>query len=248
MSSYLITGSSRGLGLELVKQLLLAPPSSVSTIIATSRNASPSPALEKEIRDSKGRVHYVQLDVNDKENIHSVFQQANHILEGRGLDVLINNAGTSTFEKDGVRDMHALESTLGTNVVAVHNVSSALLPLLEQGKQKKIVNITSTLGSMAMNNYFKIMPLPSYKISKAALNMLTVQYSNDLESKGFIVFCISPGWLRTDLGGPNADLAPDVGAKATMDVIYNSTKDDNGAFRNIFVEGEQNYTGENPPW
>jgi len=161
---------------------------------------------------------------------------------------LINNAGILVIENNGPCDMHALQSTLETNVVAVYNVSSTFIPLLQQGKQKKIVNITSTLGSVGLNDYFKMMPMSSYKISKTALNMLTVQYANDLDSKGFTVFGINPGWLRTDLGGSDADLAPDIGAKATMDIIYNSTKKDNGASRNIFVAGEQVYNGENPPW
>lgn len=248
MSSYLITGCSRGLGLELVKQLLLAPPSSVGIVIATSRSPSPSADLEDQIKGSGGRLHHVQLDVLDKESIQSAFQHASQILQGRGLDVLINNAGVTALEKDGASAMHALRITLETNVVAVHEVSSALLPLLQQGREKKIVNISSTVGSMALKEWTKMMPNPSYKISKAALNMLTIQYASDLESKGFTVFCLSPGWLRTDLGGPRADLAPEFGAKATMDIIYKSTKDDNGAFRNIFVEGNQMYDGENAPW
>ena len=248
MSSYLITGCSRGLGLELVKQLLLASPSSVGTIIATSRSPSPSAALHDQIKVSGDRLHHVQLDVLDKASIQSSVQHASQILQGQGLDVLINNAGVTALEKGGASAMYALRNTLDTNVVAVHEVSSAFLPLLQQGKEKKIVNISSTVGSMALKEWTKMMPNPSYKISKAALNMLTIQYASDLESQGFTVFCVSPGWLSTDLGGPRADLAPDVGAKATMDIIYNSTKDDNGAFRNIFVEGHQLYTGENAPW
>jgi len=248
MSSYLITGCSRGLGLELVKQLLSAPASSVRTVIATSRDLSPSAALDEQIQSSQGRAIYVQLNVLDEETIRSACQHASQILKDQGLDVLINNAGIRVIENNGPCDMHALQSTLETNVLAVHKISSTFLPLLQQGMQKKIVNITSTLGSIGLNHYTKMMPLSSYKISKTALNMLTVQYANDLDSKGFTVFCISPGWLRTDLGGANADLAPDVGAKATMDVIYNSTKNDNGAFRNIFIAGEQVYNGGNPPW
>ena len=249
MSSYLITGCSRGLGLELVKQLLLAPPSSVSTVLATSRSSSPSAPLQEQINHSKGRVHHLQLDVTDKKSIQSASQHASHILDGRGLDVLINNAGIMSSETDEPKSFaHDLQPVLSTNVLSVHNVSSTFLPLLEQGREKKLVNITSTLGSMGLNAYTKSMPFPSYKISKAALNMLTIQYANDLEARGFTVFCISPGWLRTDLGGPGADLAPDVGAKATMDVVYGSTKADNGAFRNIDVPGVQRYNGENPPW
>ena len=248
MSSYLVTGCSRGLGLELVKQLLLARSSSVSNVIATSRSPSPSTALEEQIRSSRGRLHYIQLDVVNKDNVQSAFQHASQILQGQGLDVLINNAGITAFEKDGASAMFALQGILETNVVGVHNVSSAFLPLLQKGREKKIVNISSTVGSMALNEYTKSIPAYSYKISKTALNMLTIQYSNDLGPKGFTVYCVSPGWLRTELGGPGANLDPDVGAKATLDIIYNSSKADNGVFRNIYVEGEQMYNGENAPW
>jgi len=96
---------------------------------------------------------------------------------------------------------HSLEKTLDTNVIAVHKVTSAFLPLLSKGNAKKIINISSTLGSMAEKDYSALAPFPSYKISKAALNMLTVQYSMELGPKGFIVLCLSPGWLQTDLGG-----------------------------------------------
>lgn len=144
--------------------------------------------------------------------------------------------------------MHALESTLELNVVAVYHVSSAFLPPLQQGKEKQIVNMTTELGSIPYNENTKMMPILPYKISKTALNMLTVQYSNDLGPKGFAVFCVSLGRLRNDLGGADADLAPDVKAKATMNVIYNSLTKDNGAFRNIYVKGLQLYDGQNPPW
>lgn len=79
------------------------------------------------------------------------------------------------------------------------------------------------MGSIAYNGFTRNIPTASYKISKTALNMLTVQWANDLEEKGFTAFCISPGWLRTEMGGPNADLSPEEGAKATMDVVYGAT-------------------------
>ena len=144
--------------------------------------------------------------------------------------------------------MDSLEVSLATNVTSVHKVSSIFLPLLSNGQQKKIVNISSTLGSMAMKDYSAQAPVPSYKISKAALNMLTVQYSMDLAPTGFTVLAVSPGWLQTDLGGPQADLSPETGAKSVLDIVYHSTKEDNGAFRNVLVQGRPYYDGKNPPW
>ncbi|MCJ1330235.1 hypothetical protein MMC10_006918 [Thelotrema lepadinum] len=248
MSAYLITGCSRGLGLELVKQLVLAPSSSVGVIITTSRSATPSAALKKQIDAAENRAHYVQLDILDGKSIESATQHTAQILGSSGLDVLINNAAIQILEKEGATAMPGLENSLEANVVAVHNVSRAFLPLLHRGNDKKIVNITSTLGSKAMREYSRPAPFPSYKISKAALNMLTVQYSMELESQGFTVFCVNPGWLRTDLGGAHADLEPEVGGKAVMEIVFKSTKEDNAAYRNISVPGHDIYDGKDHPW
>lgn len=185
--------------------------------------------------------------MSDQSSINTATDQVTQELGGKGLDVLINNAGIQSRESGGAIRTEVLNEVLHTNVTSVHMVSSAFLPLLRKGN-KKIVNITSTLGSIAMVENFKAAPIPSYKISKSALNMLTVQYSMQLRGEGFTVFAISPGWLKTDLGGAYADLEPETGAKATMDIIYNLTTNDNGSFRNIHVPGNSTYDGTNPPW
>ena len=246
MATYLITGCSRGLGLELIKQLNSAPTSSVSTVFATARSA-PTAALKSIIDSSNGRIRFVQLDVTDNDSVTAAVQSVGQGLGTDGLDVLINNAGIQVFEKGGVTAMQQLDTQMSTNVTGVHRVSSAFLPLLDRGKQKKIVNITSTLGSIGLVDKYAA-PLPAYKISKSALNMLTVQYSIDLNAKGYTVFCLSPGWLKTDLGGSIADLEPETGAKATIDIIYSSTRKDSGSFRDIYITDNALYTGSNPPW
>jgi len=252
MSSYLITGCSRGLGLELVKQLLLPSAPPVTSIFATARSKSPSNALDELIDSSKGVVQFVQLDVTDEKSIADAAKEVEKKLGGKGLDVLINNAGIQILEPNGASKMHALEETLATNVVAVHLVSSAFIPLLSKGQQKKIMNISSSLGSMAEKDYSAMAPFPSYKVSKAALNMLTVQYSLELGPKDFTVVSIDPGWMKTDLGGPQADLPPEMGAKGVMEVVYTSTKENNGTFRGIKAEGSyyagKVYDGKNVPW
>ena len=248
MATYLITGCSRGLGLELVKQLTKASSASVGVIFAAARGNLPSKALEEIIRTSDGVVRFISLDVLDAKGIATAVDEVTKQLGDKGLDVLINNAGIQILEKDGASGMHVLETTLSTNVVAVHNVTMAFIPLLTRGNAKKIANISSSLGSMAMKDYSAQAPFPSYKISKAALNMLTVQYHLDLGPKGFTVFAVNPGWLQTDLGGPHADLPPAVGAQAVMDIIYGVERKDGGAFKSIHVPGNDFYDGENPPW
>ena len=248
MASYLVTGSSRGLGLELVKQLVSASSSSVGAIFATARSPTPSAALNHAINTSGGRVRFVQLDITDDGSIGAAAREVSRQLGTKGLDVLINNAGIQIYEAGGASGMDSLDVTLATNVTSVHKVSSAFLPLLSNGKEKKIVNISSILGSMASKDYSAQAPFPSYKISKAALNMLTVQYSMELAPKGFTVIAVNPGWLQTDLGGPQADLPAETGAKSVMDIIYLSSKEDNGAFRSILVQDHDLYDGKNLPW
>lgn len=249
MATYLITGCSRGIGLEMVKQLIARPTSAVATVFATSRATTPSQALNTLIKDSNNRAIYVQLDTESRDSISSaVTQVSQHLDKTAGLDILINNAGVQHREPGRAPGMDALEKTLKSNVVAVHDVTSAFLPSLRQGKGKKIVNITSTLGSFGYVQRFAMSPTPSYKISKTALNMLTVQYGMDLKEDGFVVTCISPGWLKTDLGGSYADLEPRVGVEATLRIVDGLTAEDNGRFSDIVVEGHEGYQRGNAPW
>lgn len=168
--------------------------------------------------------------------------------------MLINNAGIQIPDAAASQmSTDSLEKTFSTNVASVHRVTSTFLPLLMKGREKKIVNITTTFGSIGLNvggtlgNF-----LSSYKISKAALNMLTVQWANELESNAFTVFAVSLGWLQTSLGGTDhadAHFTASQGARATVDIIMSSEAGkDNGAFRDIYIEGSNLYTGKNPPW
>lgn len=98
MASYLITGCSRGLGLELTKQLVSASPDSVRLVIATGRSSSPSPALKQVLDSSEGRARYVKLEITNDSSIRAAFEQVEDIVGGAGLDVLVNNAGIQIFE------------------------------------------------------------------------------------------------------------------------------------------------------
>lgn len=245
MSTILITGCSRGLGLELAKQLATNP--SVKKVFATSRSIA-NDALQKVIDGSNGRVEFIQMDVDNVKSIDAAVKAVEGKLGSNGIDILINNAAVNFIEPGRSRALDALEPTLNTNVVSVHRVSAAFLPLLSKGTRKTIVNMSSTMGSISLKDVTPRHPVPSYNISKAALNMLTAQYSLDLAEEGFTVFALSPGWLSTDLGGPSAPLTVDQGASATIDVILGSTQKDNGTFRNIHIQGNPYFDGSNPPW
>lgn len=255
MSSYLITGCSQGLGLAMVKHLLTFPTSSVALVVATSRSSTPNAALKETIDDSKGRVVHVEMDIVSESSVESAADKTSKLLGNKGLDVLVNNAGlTATCFSAFAGDMDDLSTCFDTNVVAVHRTIKAFLPLLRASKGKKIMNISSTQGSItrAFQPPHSYAHAPDYKISKAALNMLTVQWAKSLQDEGFCVLAISPGHLQTKLGTGggnfNADLPVEVGAEKTLEIISGCSVADNAAFKNIKVEGWQLYQGENVEW
>ncbi|PYH54877.1 SDR family oxidoreductase [Aspergillus niger CBS 101883] len=251
MSTYLVTGASRGIGLELVRQLAAKTSETVQTISAAARTSG-GPLFQELLQQHPDRVIFVPLDVTEKESVKNAVTHVATALNGKGLDVLINNAGVMT--PGTVENMDDLEDTLRVNVGGVHLVTREFLPLLRNGNKKRIVNISTSVGSIQLQPTYRAMPTPSYKISKAALNMLTVLYSQELEAEGFTVFCVSPGWLKTDMGSDDADLPVDTGVSAVLDAVLTTGKEKNGRFLNILVPGWENnpgmnqYDGKELPW
>ncbi|EGD85738.1 hypothetical protein H112_06657 [Trichophyton rubrum D6] len=252
MASYLITGTSRGIGLALVKDLVAKPASEVSIIFAAARTETA--ALKELVEKSAGRIEFVSIDVTSPEKVKAAANQVEKSLGGKGLDILINNAGVLNFMPDGIEAMTDLNATLNINVVSVHIVTSAFLPLLRNGTMRKVFNMSTTMGSIGMAAKFRAAPAPSYKISKAALNMLTVQYALALEDEGFTVVAVSPGWVKTDLGGEQADLTVSQSSPAVLKIVSTASKADNGKFLNVLVPGWENhagpdkYDGTQPDW
>ncbi|GLA14502.1 hypothetical protein AnigIFM62618_000884 [Aspergillus niger] len=250
MASYLVTGSTRGIGFELVRQLSEKSPSEVSTIIATSRSVNAS--LQDLADRHPGRVVLVPLDVTVPESIHKAAQTVESIMGDKGLDVLINNAGIVGWGQ--IKDMADLEDTFRVNVTGPHVITQNFLPVLRKGSMKKIVNISSSVGSIAKQSVYRELPAPSYKITKAALNMMTVLYSQELEIEGFTVFCVSPGWLKTDEANAHADLPVGTGVERVLEMIRDRGMEVNGRFLNIHVSGWENnpglnqYDGKELPW
>ncbi|GKZ66375.1 hypothetical protein AnigIFM50267_011541 [Aspergillus niger] len=255
MSTYLVTGASRGIGLELVRQLAAKTSETFQTIFAAARTSG-GPLFQELLQQHPDRVIFVPLDVTEKESVKNAVTHVATALNGKGLDVLINNAGVMT--PGTVEKMDDLEDTLRVNVGGVHLVTREFLPLLRNGNKKRIINIflfsSTSVGSIQLQPTYRAMPTPSYKISKAALNMLTVLYSQELEAEGFTVFCVSPGWLKTDMGSNDADLPVDTGVAAVLDAVLTTGKEKNGRFLNILVPGWENnpgmnqYDGKELPW
>ncbi|OJK02973.1 hypothetical protein ASPACDRAFT_113531 [Aspergillus aculeatus ATCC 16872] len=247
MSTILITGSSRGLGFELVQQFAALLPEN-GLIIAAARNITP--ALEEVIAREKGRVAFVALDITDEASVVRSAEEVRGVLGDRKLEILVNCAGVigETQDKAGLVSSADLDFTLSVNVTGTHNVTRSYLPLMQGAQVKKVINISSQYGSMARARATDYAKVPAYKVSKAALNALTVQYALSYEADGFVFMTVHPGWLQTDMGGSGADLTVSQGAKAVLEVIVAADEKSNGTFRNIHVEGSEIYRGEEIPW
>ncbi|KAI8370638.1 4-dihydrotrisporin dehydrogenase [Radiomyces spectabilis] len=205
--TYLVTGASRGLGLEFVRQLA----EKKHTVIACARAPDNSQELKKLV-DNK-HVYAVTLDTVDEASIKSAVAAVVKIVPD-GIDVLINNAGVMGEDGD-VLAAPAKEymRVFETNVVGTASVSQVFLPLLRKRNTRRIINISSDDGSIA-NTHTGYSS--AYHVSKAALNMLTKAWASHLQPEHFTIVAIHPGWIQTDMGTSMAPLTP---REAIADVL-----------------------------
>jgi NAD(P)-dependent dehydrogenase (short-subunit alcohol dehydrogenase family) len=163
MATYLITGASRGIGLELTKQLLELPASQVKTVFAVTRS-SPSGPLQSLIHESPDRAVSVLASVDDTASV----QKAAHEIETQsktgGLDVLINNAGIASFSPGGFKMMppELLADVFNVNVIGAQRMIAAFLPLLEKGEQKKVVNMYVLMSYQLVLRELDLAPVLTY--------------------------------------------------------------------------------------
>ena len=199
----LITGANRGIGLEYAKQLSAKG----YRVIGTARN--PSQADELDVVADR----IEQLDVADASSVAALADR----LEGVAIDILINNAGI--FPREDVTldkvDFEMMERVLAVNTLGPLRVTRALMPNLQAGKRKIIVSMTSGLGSIEKSNGRWY----AYRSSKTALNQINKIWSVELGPEGFICTVFHPGWVRTDMGGPDATYSPEESVAGLVRVI-----------------------------
>lgn len=221
MSTVLITGANRGLGLEFAKQYK----ADGYHVIATARDPEKATAL------SKLDVKVYPLDVTSQQSVDALAKD----LKKQPIDILINNAGISADNQELKElDLEKMKKVFDVNAFGPIRVTQALLPNLMLGQGKKIINISSQLGSITNNTgTTKMSYRYSYRASKSALNQLNRSMANELGSKGFVVVVMHPGWVRTDMGGPMATYSPKESIQSMIHVIDKLTPKDNGAFLNL---------------
>ncbi|KAI8137113.1 4-dihydrotrisporin dehydrogenase [Fennellomyces sp. T-0311] len=228
--TFVVTGASRGLGLEFVKQLS----SKGHTVIACARHPDGSDKLKALVDGNT--VHAIALDTVNLDSVKTAAEKI-HQLAPDGIDVLINNAGIG----GGGHQYNATNTTADeyvqvfeTNVVGTSNVTQALLPLLRKRKTRHIVNISSILASIDNTTAGD---LASYRVSKAAENMLTRIFASQFGEEGFVVLAMHPGWVQTDMGGEKAPITPEQSIAGMLSIVEGMSAEINGKF--LSFDGQQ---------
>jgi NAD(P)-dependent dehydrogenase (short-subunit alcohol dehydrogenase family) len=231
MATILITGASRGLGLEFTRQYL----ADGWTLIAACRSPGAARGLQDLEAKTKGALTVVELDVADGASV----KRAAGRLQGRAIDVLVNGAGIygGGGQKLGSLDYEDWRQVLEVNLLGPARVCEAFLDSLERSDRRLIVTITSGMGSLADNTSGGSV---LYRTSKAAVNMLMRASAIDLKARGITCIVVNPGWVKTDMGGPNAKLSPEESIQAMRRLIAKLGPEDSGKF--------YNYDGREYPW
>ena len=234
MQLILITGANRGIGLGFVEKYLVQDE---TRVFATCRNPQTATELMA-LADANERLTIVQLDVTDGESIASSLRTVSTQCDG--IDLLINNAGINT--KGGLQSFETSTSEtmldiLNVNVVGPFMVIQAYIDLLKAGQNTRIVNISSQMGSLTRktsgNSY-------AYCSSKAALNMVSRALAADLQQYDITTVMVHPGWVQTDMGGPNAAITIDTAVNGMVEIFDGLAANDNGKF--------YQWDGQELPW
>ncbi len=231
MTIALITGANRGLGFATAEALAKTG----AAIIITARDHDQAEHAAASLREDGFRAHGLALDVTDPESIRAVAETVERE-QGR-LDVLINNAGilpeaTDSSDRAFV-NLEVFKETFATNLFGAVAVTEAFLPLLRQSSAARIVNVSTTMGSLTdqadPESPYYPMIVPAYQSSKAALNSITISLAKTLADTRAKVTSVCPGFVQTDLTPVNRDQAPMTAQQAADIVVTAATLPDSAA-------------------
>ena len=231
LSTVLITGANRGIGLELVKTYFKA---GTWRILACCRAPEHAEELSSIAKASNGKIIVHKLDVTDARSVADFYAA----IKGDRLDVLINNAGIMGGDRQSAFDMDYEQwiEVFKVNTMAPLRIAQAVIDNLRSSKNPKIVTISSQMGALAL----KGRGVYAYRASKAAVNKVMQTLALDLAEENITVTLIHPGWVQTDMGGKAADISVQESAKGIYELIFSLTLNDSGRFFK--------WTGEEHPW
>ena len=218
----IVTGGNRGIGFEICKELCKVG----CLVVLTSRNEEAGRQAMDNL-DHYGDVVYRRLDVTNSKDISGL---RDWILKTYGIvDILINNAGVYLDEGVSVFDVDEkiMQDTLAVNFYGAFHMCRAFVPIMRQNGYGRIVNVSSGYGAISeMSGY-----VAAYRISKVALNALTLIMANELKDENIKINAVCPGWVHTDMGGDMAPISPD---RAAKDIVHFALVDGKGPTGSFF--------------
>jgi len=228
-----VTGASRGLGLEWVKQLSRNQENFVIALVRNPDSAQNlNPLLGQNVVTVKG-------DVGDFESFPNVVEEISKVGGGK-VDWLINNAGVMTgtgaepatgISKSTIKEWR---DQFEVNVVGLVFFTIALIPLLEKSSEKKVVNTSSFLGDLTFTEKNPWLHFSSYSSTKAAVTMANAKFHLEFKERGFTFLALNPGWVQTELAGEElaqqAPLTVEQSISRCLSFVQRSTTDDSGKF------------------
>ncbi len=231
MPTTLITGANRGLRLEFARQYAAEG----WTVFAACRDPDRADQLRNLAKSAETSLTVLPIDVTDFAGIRDAADR----LAGTALDLLINNAGISGpgGQSTGKVDYEAWRHVLDVNTMGPLRLIEAFADNIARSARRMVVTVTSGMGSLSDNTSGGYIP---YRTSKAAVNMVTRSAAIDLAPRRIICVVVNPGWVRTDMGGPNARMSPQESVTAMRRLIGRLTLAHSGKFFN--------YDGREYPW
>jgi NAD(P)-dependent dehydrogenase (short-subunit alcohol dehydrogenase family) len=217
----LVTGANRGLGLETARQLGALG----YRVIASGRDPAKAEQAAATLRGEGHDVVAYELDVSSDESCARLGELG-------PVDVLVNNAGIAATSGDPspralTVPVARLREAFETNTLGAYRVTQALAPGMRDRGYGRVVNVSSGMGQLTDMGAGH----PAYRISKSGLNAVTRIFANELAGTGVLVNVICPGWVRTDMGGPNARLSPE---EAVETIVWAATLPDDGPTGGFF--------------
>jgi len=214
----LVTGANRGIGLEVCKQL----GNLGFHIFLSARNADEGNKSVEKLRNENIKVDFIQMDVSDEERIKNATNEFGK--KSVNLDVLINNAAILKDTEIAKMTTKELWDVLNINSVGTFVVTREFIPFMDKGS--RIINVSSGAGALTdMGTY-----APAYSISKTTMNAITKQFAGALKHKGIAVNSVTPGWVRTDMGGMSASRSVEKGAETIVWLATEAPIDKTGLF------------------
>lgn len=228
----LITGANKGIGFEIARGL----GAKKIVVLVGARDEARGQAAAAKLESEGIDARFVPLDVTNKETISSAAQW---IADNFGhLDILVNNAGIAEWGfKPSDVDLAKVREVYETNLFGPMAVTQAMLPLLRRSRHGRIVNVSSSLGSLSMaadpGSPMSQFVALGYNTSKTALNSMTVQFANELRGTSIKVNSVCPGYCATDINGHSGPRTAAQGANAP---VQYATLDDDGPSGGVFDE------------